>query len=135
MAAIIEIDYYNAFWTKKIYTGAPIGPNDEGTLCYPGPVSFGDAVLGLGNVTAFGYPDPALGPGPNVVVPSALDKWPVWNLGSGYYGNSLIKHKLTTNFYVEDSRIRGGFNNTQVNLGVRAYLNEENPLQTRKTEM
>ena len=133
MAAIIEIDYYNAFWTKKIYTGAPIDADDQGTACYPGPVSFGDAVLGLGNVTAFGYPDPAPGPpGPNIVVPSALDKWPVWNLGGNYYGNSLIKHKLTTNFYVEDSRIRGGFNNTQVNLGVRAYLNEENPLQTRR---
>ena len=131
MAAIIEIDYYNAFWTKKIYTGAPIGPNAEGTTCYPGPVSFGDAVLGLGNVTAFGYPPPG-GAGSNIVVPSALDKWPVWNLGNNYYGNSLIKHKLTTNFYVEDSRIRGGFNNTQVNLGVRAYLNEENPLQTRR---
>lgn len=29
------------------------------------------------------------------------------------------------NWYVEESRIRGGFNNTEVDLGVRAYLSEE----------
>ena len=29
------------------------------------------------------------------------------------------------NWYIEEARIRGGFNNTMVSQGVRAYLNEE----------
>ena len=33
------------------------------------------------------------------------------------------------NWFVEESRIRGGYNNPSVSLGVRAYLNEENPNQ------
>ncbi len=93
MATIIEVDYYNAFWTKKIYTGAPTVPGGAGSACYPGPVSYGDAVLGLGNVTAFGHPDFPVAT-PWVVVPKSMDQWPVWDLsGTGYpYGNSLIKH-------------------------------------------
>jgi len=33
------------------------------------------------------------------------------------------------NWFVEESRIKGGYNNPSVSLGVRAYLNEENPNQ------
>ena len=33
------------------------------------------------------------------------------------------------NWYVEEARIKGGYNNTIVSLGVRAYLNEKNPVQ------
>ena len=33
------------------------------------------------------------------------------------------------NWFVEESRIRGGYNNTQVDLGVRAYITEEFPEQ------
>ena len=31
------------------------------------------------------------------------------------------------NWAVEEARIRGGYNNTSVELGVKAYLVEENP--------
>ena len=143
MATIIEIDYYNAFWTKKIYTGPGIfltpggGTYAGGTMCYPGPVGFGDSVKGLGNIIAFtsqndgGTPFPSDGP-----VPPALDKWPnttsLTTSGGGGPLNPIHQQILTTNFYIEDSRIRGGYNNTQVNLGVRAYLNEENPQQKNR---
>jgi len=33
------------------------------------------------------------------------------------------------NWYIEEARIKGGFNNTMVSQGVRAYANEENPVQ------
>jgi len=36
------------------------------------------------------------------------------------------------NFYIEESRIRGGFNNVSTDLGVRAYLDDEFPLQQRR---
>ena len=32
-------------------------------------------------------------------------------------------------WYVEESRIRGGYNNTSVDLGVKAYIVEENDKQ------
>ena len=48
MGAILEIKYFNAFWTKKLKTGIPyVGDSSSGTN--PGPVQFGDAVQGLGN--------------------------------------------------------------------------------------
>ena len=34
---------------------------------------------------------------------------------------------VTNDWYIEESRIRGGYNNTLVDLGVKAYLDEENP--------
>ena len=83
MATIIEIDYYNAFWTKKIYTGPGNAPTTGGqtyaggSACYPGPVGFGDSVKGLGNITTFSEQDG----GP---VPFSLDKWP--NVNSANFG-------------------------------------------------
>ena len=35
-------------------------------------------------------------------------------------------------YYIEEARIRGGFNNVSTDLGVRAYLNEEEPLQEHR---
>ena len=36
------------------------------------------------------------------------------------------------NYYIEESRIRGGFNNTSTDNGVRAYLDEQYPLQQKR---
>jgi hypothetical protein len=36
------------------------------------------------------------------------------------------------NYFVEESRIRGGFNNVSTDLGVRAYLDEQYPLQQHR---
>ena len=41
-----------------------------------------------------------------------------------------------SNFYIEEARIKGGFNNSMVSQGVRAYLNEESPDQdTRQASL
>ena len=37
-----------------------------------------------------------------------------------------------TDWYAEESRIRGGYNNKSVDFGVKAYLDEENPLQQNR---
>ena len=37
-----------------------------------------------------------------------------------------------TDWYVEESRVRGGYNNLSVDFGVKAYLDEENPLQQNR---
>ncbi len=66
-----------------------------------------------------------------IVNNSSADAWPglPWN-PTGYPTfpfNSTPKTADTrSNFYVEESRIKGGFNNSQVSLGVRAYVVNQN---------
>ena len=38
----------------------------------------------------------------------------------------------TNDWYIEESRIRGGYNNTTVDFGVKAYVDEENPVQQNR---
>jgi len=45
---------------------------------------------------------------------------------SGYAGSTA------DDWYIEESRIRGGYNNTIVDLGVRAFLVDENPQQQHR---
>ena len=37
------------------------------------------------------------------------------------------------NWFVEEARIKGGFNNTSVDFGVKAYVNEDNPVQLNRS--
>ena len=62
MGAILEIKYFNAFWTKRLQTGIPyrLG-SDSTTGTNPGPVQFGDAVQGLGNQGLNGTCTPGTG--------------------------------------------------------------------------
>tara|TARA_R110002096_G_scaffold435437_1_gene660764 strand:- start:156 stop:2108 length:1953 start_codon:yes stop_codon:yes gene_type:complete len=58
-------------------------------------------------------------------------KWPgiEWN-PYGYPKFPInAANSSDSNWYVEEARIKGGYNNTIVSLGVRAYLNEKNPVQ------
>ena len=36
------------------------------------------------------------------------------------------------NWFIEEARIKGGYNNTSVSFGVKAYLNEEDPVQEKR---
>ena len=57
-------------------------------------------------------------------------KWP--GLDWNPYGYPIFPVNATeslNNFYIEEARIKGGFNNDMVSQGVRAYLNEKNPIQ------
>jgi len=47
----------------------------------------------------------------------------------GYPQFPIAAKQDNDNWYIEESRIKGGFNNTMVSQGVRAFLNEENPIQ------
>tara|TARA_R110000824_G_scaffold127455_1_gene287644 strand:- start:202 stop:1608 length:1407 start_codon:yes stop_codon:yes gene_type:complete len=59
-------------------------------------------------------------PGPAVAIP------PYENVPASFADDE------TNDWYIEESRIRGGYNNTPVDLGVKAYLDEENPLQQHR---
>tara|TARA_R100001594_G_scaffold8858_1_gene22222 strand:+ start:6856 stop:8571 length:1716 start_codon:yes stop_codon:yes gene_type:complete len=47
------------------------------------------------------------------------------------WSTPIVKNE-TYDWYIEESRIRGGYNNTSVDLGVKAYLSEENDEQVRR---
>ena len=61
-----------------------------------------------------------------------LSVWPglPWN-PTGYptFPGTADTTAPTNNWILEESRIRGGFNENTVSLGVKAYVNEETPLQ------
>ena len=122
MAAIVELNYFNSYWIKRVATGnlcreiqAPNSSgqettykvtNNQPTFTWPGPINDGDAEI----VSAFPT-DSSLGC-------TSLET------GSPSFMNQ--------NYYLEESRIRGGYNNTSTDLGVKAYLNEKNPLQKER---
>jgi hypothetical protein len=57
-------------------------------------------------------------------------KWP--GIESNPYGYPAFPNQAVNsldNWYIEEARIKGGYNNTIVSPGVRAYLNEKNPIQ------
>ncbi len=43
------------------------------------------------------------------------------------------QYESTTNkdWYIEETRIRGGYNNTNLDLGVKAYIVEDSPIKER----
>jgi len=57
-------------------------------------------------------------------------KWPgiEWN-PYGYPIFPINAQYDLDNWYIEEARIKGGYNNSIVSQGVRAYLNEKNPVQ------
>ena len=58
------------------------------------------------------------------------NKVPVWNGSPGIPGDSgypIISESQTNNWAIEEARIRGGFNNTNVDYGVKAFLVESEP--------
>ena len=104
MAAIIEVSYFNSFWMKQVNT-------NNSNVVWPNGYPYNTGaqalpVLGGGTIAAF----PA----------SAVDT--TINPVSG----------LELNWFIEESRIRGGYNNTQTDYGVKAYIVEEEPAQQHR---
>jgi hypothetical protein len=50
----------------------------------------------------------------------------------GAFPGEASNSESTNSFYVEESRIRGGYNNTSVDFGVKAYLVDENARQQHR---
>jgi len=71
--------------------------------------------------------------GKHVQSSTAEPTWP--GLDWNPYGYPQFPIKATDsagNWYIEEARIKGGYNNTIVSQGVRAYLNEEDPNRTNR---
>ena len=112
---LIEVDYYNSIWNKRILTPQPV--KQTGTS---------DAVPGGAGSAA------NLGTWPlnNVFAPPLTV-----NPGFTTDGSSTVSATESVspqNFYIEEMYIRGGFNNNSMSYGVRAYLDEDEPLQQHR---
>ena len=48
-------------------------------------------------------------------------------------GDGYIEPNVNEDWYIEEARIRGGYNNTSVDFGVKAYIIEDDPDQQHRT--
>ena len=111
---LIEVDYYNSIWNKRILTPQP----EEQTADTIVPGGAGSAAnLGTWPINNVFAPPLTFNPGFKVS-------------GSTTVGASESVSNL--NFYTEEMYIRGGFNNNSMSYGVRAYLDEEEPIQQHR---
>ena len=103
MATTIEISYFNSYWMKQVN-------NASSTVVWPSgyPYNTGsDALPVLGGGTIADFPA------------TAVD-------------TTTTPLPLNLNWFIEESRIRGGYNNTETDLGVKAYIVEEEPIQQHR---
>ena len=131
---LIEIDYYNCIWNKRILTPQSDIQTSTGTSSVPVAVVPGGTGVDANNVYPLGnvYAAPFTGQSSAGVPTSGINN----NSWNGQLvpqpriqiSGSLVKE----NMYIEESRIRGGFGNVQMDLGVRAYLDEEDPIQQHR---
>ena len=115
MPAIVEVNYFNSFWLKKIVDGRAqtlggtafpeIDPASlPSKLVYPGVIS--------PNTSTSGAAFPYFAQAGVLTLPSFTPSQGVVSL---------------LDWHVEEARIRGGYNNTNVDYGVKAYVEEEYP--------
>ena len=125
MAFDLEVKYYNTFWLKQnttpfLTTNWDSTANPATTPLRPSYVKLFPGIPFL-NKTNDNYPN---WPQSTSSIPSGVT--PAIPYSNVYAGenNSYLPND-GSNWVIEESRIRGGYNNTQVDLGVRAYLMEE----------
>jgi len=159
MAAIIELKYFNTFWLKKIKSIADVTPgatrnyisNNGTTITMSSLASATEVSVGqeftisydiLGTATTYTSTVVEAFPGndftkfvatvaPTDIIPvnSPIVFGKIVNFDSipeAYSGASEY------DWLIEESRIRGGYNNTSVDYGVKAYLVEDEPKQSHK---
>ena len=160
MATIIELQYFNTFWLKKIKKITDVVPGSNSleyvshagkTITISGAgypdteMNVGQQVTmawtdGVDNFTYDGYVvSRVTGDNTKVIVnltpPAGITAGTTITFGKiinfdnipqAYDGNSA------NDWILEESRIRGGYNNVSVDLGVKAYAVEDEPNQSHR---
>lgn len=153
MAAFIELKYYNSFWLKKIKaitdvtpTVAPISreATSDGTtltlttgvsatqmnvgqaikIDYPTDQSYNGFITKRTSETEFKLseaPSPVIS-GTTTITLGEIEDFT--NIPQAY-ADSEPDGADSGNWYIEESRIRGGYNNTSVDLGAKAFIVDE----------
>ena len=147
MSLTLEVSFFNSYYVKKLTDGPYIlsGPADR-TATTTGLVSAGSLAIfnsiGLRTPTV-GMVITGAGVSSNtkvVTYDSATDRGTfdkditftatVYTFTYSWTGPQVKDEDQ--DWYIEESRIRGGYNNTSTDLGVKAYLVEDNDSQTRR---
>ena len=110
MSATIELKYFNTFWLKRIQSISN-AINTSGSVDTPISPTFNDPNVPENLPLTFTYFTP---------------------LSKGGLTTRLVSFDVDVDWLIEESRIRGGYNNQSVDLGVKAYLVENEVAQTRK---
>ena len=147
MAAILELKYFNSFWLKKLDTIVEVenttanlvspvvdSPNLELTVANPN--------VGVGQLVTWDSQDEDSGPyyvykivdpfvATDIILNEAvsiplIDEITFGPIQDFTYIPAAYDSTPLTDWYVEEARIRGGYNNTNVDLGVKAYIVEDN---------
>ena len=150
MAATIEVNYFNTFWLKKIKSITDVAPGSTSVYVSNSTTTFVIASaltvsqMNVGQEVTFTYTS---GAGDTISYSSYVaSRISDTSFVSGAEPNPAITGTPTitfgtiTNFdnvpeayakdntddwYIEEARIRGGYNNTSVDFGVKAYLVED----------
>ena len=156
MAATIELKYFNSFWLKKLDTVVDVLPDEYVVL---------ESILEEDTIT-FTVDLISIGVGQQITYTIGSDTFvnTIFARTSGQKGiilsepftteipvGTIIKFGTITDFsyvpeayastpesdwYIEEARIRGGYNNTSVDFGVKAYIVEDiNKQQYRSNSM
>jgi hypothetical protein len=143
MAAVLEVKYFNSFWLKKLDSITAVkNTTAVAEFAVSGDVDLviedANQFIGVGQqVTGSGIPsNPApvveYIDGVNITLDSPitisaateLEFGPITNFD--YIPNAYVSsEEESIDWYVEEARIRGGYNNTLVDLGVKAYIVED----------
>ncbi len=139
MAINVQLKYFNSFWLKKVcpkISGFDVVPptpplwanqmeRDEygsGIGQWPG-LPWEPTYINPATGLAVTYPPFAF---ENAYAAVARPPGVMQAMGDGIgLGNALLG---CAHWYLEEATIKGGFNNTRVTLGVRAYTVDENPV-------
>jgi len=112
MAARLQIKYFNSFWLKRALNGRFDSSGNENTYLPETSVT---------GIEASGY-RPSWPGDPNYIG----SDYP--SFGGDVYTGSGSRDR---NWIIEESRIRGGYNNTSTSYGAKAYLKEDKNEQSR----
>lgn len=119
MALTIDVNYFNSFYLKRVYAKGRVQcPDGAGTTTVDGnlPYAYEQGYLPLRCGLPLGFR--------------------VWKTSDDSFSNfvfNTFSGSTELDWCIEEARIRGGFNNTTVDFGVKAYIVEDNPNQQRLT--
>jgi len=162
MAAVIELKYFNTFWLKKIKTITDVVPgtttdNPVGNFDWTISPALGVTEMNVGQKITMTYND-AVDPlvirnyESYIVARTSDTEFTAANAPVNYvppaapavvkmtFGKIINFDKIpqaygsspASDWLIEEARIRGGYNNTSVDFGVKAYLVEDEPKQSHK---
>mgnify|MGYP003115655877 FL=1 len=112
MSATIELKYFNTFWLKRMINISQATNSDSFS-------KIGTPEAGAINPT-FNNP----------LIPENLPL--SFTYGTTGENTKIVNADATRDWVIEESRIRGGYNNQSVDFGVKAYLVEDDTKQTHK---